>query len=209
MSPRHINNSLIMENNLQSSNLCGADFLHQMSPSTPPTTQGQDVTLLQADLHLNKYRPRRNNVQTQKRNRRLSFGHVQFVLPDPAKLQGTIRREGGGLPSWRRHTGLLPHSEKLTQRIYNRRMRGWNEIMAWRSKWSISEYSPCQDKNLSPISVMGLWRLFFWTSLYQYRSVYCKYSTFSSTKLATDIHYITFITCLFICTSSMSASVVN
>lgn len=45
MSPPHINNSLIMENNLQSSNLDGADFLQQMSPSPPPTTQGQDVTL--------------------------------------------------------------------------------------------------------------------------------------------------------------------
>lgn len=45
MSPPHINNSLIMENNLQSSNLDVADFLQQMSPSPPPTTQGQDVTL--------------------------------------------------------------------------------------------------------------------------------------------------------------------
>lgn len=98
MSPPHINNSLIMENNLQSCNLDGADFLQQMSPSPPPTTQGQDVTLSRADLHLNKYRPRRNNVRTQKRNRRLSSGHVQFILPDPAKLQGTIRRRW--LPSW-------------------------------------------------------------------------------------------------------------
>ena len=55
MSPSHINNSLIMENNLQSSNLDVADFLQQMSTGPPPTTQGQDVTLLQADLHLNKY----------------------------------------------------------------------------------------------------------------------------------------------------------
>lgn len=93
MSPSHIHNSLIMENNL-SSNLNGADFLQQMSPSPPPTTQGQDVTLLQADLHLNKYRPRQNNVRTPKRNRRLSFGHVQFISLHPAKLQGTIRREG-------------------------------------------------------------------------------------------------------------------
>lgn len=94
MSPSHINNSLIMENNLHSSNLDGADFLQQMSTSPPPTTQGQDVTLLQTDLHLNKYRPSRNNVRTQKRNRRLSAGQVQFILPNPAKLQGTIRREG-------------------------------------------------------------------------------------------------------------------
>lgn len=93
MSPPHINNSLIMENNL-SSNLNGADFLQQMSPSPPPTTQGQDVTLLQTDLHLNKYRPRRNNVWTEKRNRRLSSGHVQFISHDPAKLHGTIRQEG-------------------------------------------------------------------------------------------------------------------
>lgn len=45
MSLPHINSSLIMENNLQCSNLDGADFLQQMSPSPPPTTQGQDVTL--------------------------------------------------------------------------------------------------------------------------------------------------------------------
>lgn len=66
MSPPHINNSLIMENNL-SSNLNGPDFLQQMSPSPLPTTQGQDVvTLLQTDLHLNKYRPRQNNVRPEK-----------------------------------------------------------------------------------------------------------------------------------------------
>lgn len=118
MSPSHINNSLIMENNLQSSNLDGADFLQQMNPqSSAHYTRTGRNTFAEADLHLNKYRHRPNNVQTQKRNRRLSSGHVQFILPDPAKLQGTIRWEG--LLSWgivqeSHYSGL--HSEKWTQK---------------------------------------------------------------------------------------------
>lgn len=96
MSSSHINNSLIMENNLQSSNLNGSDFLHQMSPSPPsPTTQGQDVTLLPADLHLNKYRPRRNNMWTHKEEpASLSSGQAHLILPSPAKLQVPISWEG-------------------------------------------------------------------------------------------------------------------
>ena len=66
------------------------------TPRTPaPTTQGQDVTLLLADLHLAKYRGLDKTMWGPiKRNRRLSERQDRFILPNPAKLQGPISQGG-------------------------------------------------------------------------------------------------------------------
>ncbi|KAG7509083.1 hypothetical protein JOB18_034161 [Solea senegalensis] len=65
------------------------------APVHRPTTWAQDVTLLRADLHLNKYVAKPKTMSGPKRGTGVSpFGQVQLILPNPAQLQGNDKTGG-------------------------------------------------------------------------------------------------------------------